>query len=75
MVGWTMTAEHDQLTRIHAHARVIWGRGDYNISVNQRLATLSRDGVALSQIRSCSWEGTALDGLERALRQRVADLS
>jgi hypothetical protein len=70
-----MTAETDQLTRIHALARVLWGPGDYNVAVSGQLVTLSRDGVELSQVRLSMWQGSALDGLERTLRQRAADIS
>lgn len=70
-----MAEETDQLARIHAHARTLWGPGDYNIVVTGQLATLRRDGAELSQVRSLPWQGSALDGLERTLRQRVADIS
>ena len=70
-----MSEEAAQLARIHAHARTIWGSGDYNVVVTGQLATLHRDGVELSHVRVVLWQGTALDGLERTLRQRVADVS
>lgn len=70
-----MTAETEQLTRIHGLARVLWGPGDYNVVVQGQVVTLSRDGVELSQVRLSMWQGTPLDGLERTLRQRAADVS
>jgi hypothetical protein len=70
-----MSEEADQLARIHAHARALWGAGNFDVVVTGQLATLHRDGVELWHVRCVPWRGTALDGLERTLRQRVADVS
>ena len=64
-----------QLQRIHAHARTIWGPGDYSVAVNGRIAMLMRAGEELLRAGSVFLEAGALDALEGALRRRAANVS
>jgi hypothetical protein len=70
-----MTVKTAQLERIHAHARAIWGPGDYNIAVNGRVAMLSREGEELVRAGSLYFDASALDALEGALKRRAANVS
>lgn len=70
-----MVTTSAQLERIHAHARAIWGPGDYSVAVKGRVAMLMRAGEELLRAGSLFMDAGALDALEGALKRRASNVS
>jgi hypothetical protein len=54
---------------------MIWGPGDYSVTVTGRVATLLRAGEELVRAGSMFLEAGALDALEGALKRRAGNVS